>query len=71
MAMTPSPDSDVVGVSVFYRGEGADIFHTYSTDARGVDLFNAAYNYLDVVPKGRDEGGRSRFRVRRHDEYEA
>jgi predicted dithiol-disulfide oxidoreductase (DUF899 family) len=27
------------------------------------------YHYLDLVPKGRDEGGRGPFWVRRHDEY--
>jgi predicted dithiol-disulfide oxidoreductase (DUF899 family) len=31
------------------------IFHTYSTFGRGIDLMNTAYNYLDLVPKGRDE----------------
>jgi predicted dithiol-disulfide oxidoreductase (DUF899 family) len=56
------------GVSVFARENGS-IFHTYSTYARGIDLLNTAYNYLDLVPKGRDEAGRSQFWVRRHDEY--
>ena len=56
------------GVSVFARENGS-IFHTYSTYARGIDLLNTAYNYLDLVPKGRDEGGRSQSWVRRHDEY--
>jgi predicted dithiol-disulfide oxidoreductase (DUF899 family) len=54
---------------VFFKDDG-EIFHTYSTYARGIDLMNTAYNYLDLVPKGRDEGGRSQFWVRRHDEYE-
>jgi predicted dithiol-disulfide oxidoreductase (DUF899 family) len=59
------------GVSVFYRDDG-DVFHTYSTYARGIDLLNTAYNYLDLVPKGRDEEGRQpQFWVRRHDEYAA
>jgi predicted dithiol-disulfide oxidoreductase (DUF899 family) len=57
------------GVSVFYRDADGRIFHTYSTYARGIDLLNTAYNYLDLVPKGRDEGGRSQSWVRRHDEY--
>jgi len=42
------------GVSAFIR-QGDKIFHTYSTYARGVDMFNTAYHYLDVAPKGRDE----------------
>jgi len=58
------------GVSVFCKDGGA-LFHTYSTYARGIDLLNTAYNYLDLMPKGRDEEGRpSQFWVRRHDEYE-
>ena len=64
------PDSDVVGVSVFYQDDSGNLFHTYSTYARGVDLFNTAYNYLDIVPGGRDEEGRHpQYWVRRHDEY--
>jgi predicted dithiol-disulfide oxidoreductase (DUF899 family) len=59
------------GVSVFYKDEDGAIFHTYSTYARGIDLLNTAYNYLDLVPKGRDEEGRPpQFWVRRHDEYD-
>jgi predicted dithiol-disulfide oxidoreductase (DUF899 family) len=57
------------GTSVFYKDAAGRVFHTYSTQARGLDLQNTAYNYLDLTPKGRDEGGRSQFWVRRHDEY--
>ena len=57
------------GVSVFCRDAAGSIFHTYSTHARGIDLMNTAYNYLDLTPKGRDEDGRGQFWVRRHDEY--
>ena len=59
------------GMSVFYRDESGSVFHTYSSYARGIDLLNTAYNYLDLVPKGRDEGGRGQSWVRRHDEYAA
>lgn len=42
----------------------------YSTYARGLDMMNTAYHYLDLAPRGRDEEGRSpQFWVRRHDEY--
>jgi len=61
--------SDREGLSVFYRADDGSIFHTYSTFARGIDMFNTDYNYLDVVPKGRDEGGKGPYWVRRHDEY--
>jgi len=65
--LAPSND-EREGVSVFAKDDGS-IFHTYSAYARGIDLLNTAYNYLDIVPKGRDEGGRSQYWVRRHDEY--
>jgi len=59
------------GMSVFYKDESGRIFHTYSTYARGIDIFNTAYNYLDTVPLGRQEGdGRgNQWWVKRHDEY--
>jgi predicted dithiol-disulfide oxidoreductase (DUF899 family) len=57
------------GVSVFCRDQAGSVFHTYSTYARGIDAFSVDYQYLDLVPKGRDEGGRGPFWVRRHDEY--
>jgi len=59
------------GISVFYKDESGRLFHTYSTYARGIDIANAAYHYLDMVPKGRDEHGRGPYWVRRHDEYTA
>jgi predicted dithiol-disulfide oxidoreductase (DUF899 family) len=58
------------GISVLYKDAAGGVFRTYSTFARGLDLMNTAYNYLDLVPKGRDEGGRGPSWVRRHDEYE-
>lgn len=61
--------SDREGVSVFYKDEKSSIFHTYSTYARGIDLQNTVYNYLDLTPKGRDEGEKGSSWVRRHDEY--
>jgi predicted dithiol-disulfide oxidoreductase (DUF899 family) len=62
---------DREGISVFARGAHGGVFHTYSTYARGIDMMNAAYQYLDLVPKGRDEpsDGDPQFWVRRHDEY--
>ena len=69
---TKAPElPDREGISVFYRDEDGNLFRTYSTYARGIDMLNAAYNYIDLVPKGRDEQGRApQFWVRRHDEYE-
>jgi predicted dithiol-disulfide oxidoreductase (DUF899 family) len=62
--------SDREGVSVFYKDASGAIFHTYSTYARGIDMLNTAYHYLDLVPKGRDEGDSPQSWVRFHDRYE-
>jgi predicted dithiol-disulfide oxidoreductase (DUF899 family) len=59
------------GVSVFYKEESGDIFHTYSSYARGGDLLIGAYNYLDLTPLGRREKkGEGMDWVRRHDRYD-
>ena len=47
---------ELPGISAFFR-DGGHIYHTYSTYARGLDMLNVAYHYLDIAPKGRDEGG--------------
>ena len=61
--------TDREGTSVFFKDKKGRIFRTYSTYARGIDLMNTAYNYLDLTPKGRDEGDKGPFWVKRHDEY--
>jgi predicted dithiol-disulfide oxidoreductase (DUF899 family) len=62
---------ELPGVSVFIRDESGDVFHTYSAYARGLDLMVGAYNYLDLVPKGRDEDALdfTMAWVRHHDRY--
>ena len=59
------------GISVFYKSADGAIYHTYSTYARGLDMMNGAYHYLDLVPKGRDEDDLpyAMSWVRIHDEY--
>jgi predicted dithiol-disulfide oxidoreductase (DUF899 family) len=57
------------GVSIFVKDSSGAIFHTYSAYARGIDLVNTAYNYLDLVPKGRDESGRPLDWIRHRDKY--
>jgi len=59
------------GASVFYREDG-DIFHTYSTYGRGLDMMLNAYNFIDLTPKGRDEDSLPypMAWVRHHDKYE-
>jgi predicted dithiol-disulfide oxidoreductase (DUF899 family) len=64
----PGP-SEREGHSVFSKDEHGDVFHTYSCYARGNDMLNIHYHYLDMVPKGRDENGRGPYWVRRRDEY--
>jgi predicted dithiol-disulfide oxidoreductase (DUF899 family) len=57
-------------MSVFCKDDAGSVFHTYSTYARGIDLVNTAYNYLDLTPGGRDEEGKPpQYWVRRHDRY--
>jgi predicted dithiol-disulfide oxidoreductase (DUF899 family) len=58
------------GHSIFYKDPSGTVFHTYSCYDRGNDKLNLHYHYLDLVPKGRDEGGRGPYWVRRHDEYD-
>lgn len=64
--------TDLPGISVFYRSEHDEIFHTYSCYTRGIDAMNVTYQYLDLVPKGRDEDelGDTLAWVRHHDRYE-
>ena len=66
---TPWSGTEAPGISVFLK-EGEQIFHTYSTYERGLDMLNVAYHYVDLVPKGRDEGdGGLGEWVHRRDEY--
>src|SRR6266516_1344531 len=79
LAMGDDVTGEGHGLSAFLRGE-ADVFHTYSTYARGTDLLNSTFNYLDLTALGRQEPweeppGRSWLPAsgwwwRRHDEYE-
>ncbi len=64
-------NDEMPGLSVFYKNKDGDVFHTYSTYARGLDILVGAYNFLDLVPKGRDEDHLDFTMdwVRRHDQY--
>ncbi len=63
--------TELTGISVFYKAGDDVIYHTYSTYARGLDMMNGAYHFLDLVPKGRDEAptGHKMTWVRLHDSY--
>jgi hypothetical protein len=67
------PAEEAPGASVFYKDAKGQIFHTYSTYGRGLDILLTTYNYLDLTPKGRDEEGmvpHAMAWVRHHDRYE-
>jgi predicted dithiol-disulfide oxidoreductase (DUF899 family) len=65
------PSEEAPGASVFAKDAAGDVFHTYSTYARGLDMLIGAYNFLDLVPKGRDEDALAFTMawVRHHDRY--
>jgi len=68
----PDPEIDELpGASVFVRGEDGAIYHTYSSYARGNETTLPAYGWIDMVPKGRDEGADGNLGdwVKRHDSY--
>ena len=66
------PSAEGPGISVFYQDDDGNIFHTYSAYARGSENTINTYNYLDLVPKGRDEDGLpfTMAWLRHHDRYE-
>ena len=72
-AATAFPMTEGPGISVFRKDGSGNVFHTYSSYARGLDMFIGAYHLLDIVPKGRDEDALafSMEWLRHHDRYEA
>ena len=66
------PSDEMPGISVFYKNQQGEVFHTYSCYARGLDLLNGAYNFMDLAPKGRDEDDLpyTMAWLRRHDQYD-
>ena len=66
------PAEEAPGFSVFYKDDAGQVYHTYSTYARGGEPFIGVYTFLDMVPKGRDEDGLafSMSWVRHHDRYD-
>jgi predicted dithiol-disulfide oxidoreductase (DUF899 family) len=65
--------AELPGISVFCKDRAGTVFHSYSSYGRGGDLLIGAYNYLDLVPKGRDEEGLALTMawVRHHDRYDS
>jgi predicted dithiol-disulfide oxidoreductase (DUF899 family) len=70
--LTEFPSEEAPGISVFYKDDRGNIFHTYSSFGRGTDILVGAYNYLDLTPKGRDEDSLpfTMAWLRHHDRYD-
>lgn len=69
---TSFPVSEAPAISIFAKDGGGQVFHTYSCYSRGLDNMNVAYQYLDLLPKGRDEDSlpHPMAWVKRHDQYQ-
>ena len=70
--MQAFPQEEAPGISVFYKDDAGEVFHTYSTYGRGVEVMMGAYNLLDLTPQGRGEDNPiyAMDWVRHHDRYE-
>lgn len=68
----PAFRDELPGVSVFAKDAAGDVFHTYSTYGRGVEVMMGTYRMLDLTPMGRDEADDAYGMswVRHHDRYE-
>jgi predicted dithiol-disulfide oxidoreductase (DUF899 family) len=67
----PAYGEEVPGASAFIKKDG-NVFHTYSTYARGLDILLPMYNWIDLTAKGRDEAEikpHAMAWVRHHDRY--
>ena len=68
---TTFPSEEAPGISIFAKDDSGQVYHTYSCYSRGLDNMNVAYQYLDLLPKGRDEADLpyAMAWVKRHDQY--
>jgi predicted dithiol-disulfide oxidoreductase (DUF899 family) len=62
-------DRELPGLSVFVKNDAGEVFHTYSTYARGLDALLGANHYLDMTPEGRNDAAHPNW-PRRRDEYD-
>jgi predicted dithiol-disulfide oxidoreductase (DUF899 family) len=62
--------NELPGVSAFIKNDAGEVFHTYSSYARGNEEVIGAFIYLDMTPKGRNENEIMGW-VKRNDEYES
>jgi predicted dithiol-disulfide oxidoreductase (DUF899 family) len=70
--LTAFPADEAPGISIFVKNDAGEVFHTYSTFGRGVEVMMGAYSLIDLTPKGRDEQDlpHTMAWVRHHDRYE-
>lgn len=70
--LTAFPQDEAPGISIFFRNDAGEVFHTYSTFGRGVEVMMGTYSLIDLTPKGRDEAQQAYTMewVRHHDRYE-
>lgn len=66
--ITWKPRNGYFGLCSFFR-EGDDVFHTYDTSDRGLEIILSTYHLLDMTKLGRQEVGNGMNGFRRHDEY--
>ncbi|GFF30066.1 hypothetical protein IFM61606_10471 [Aspergillus udagawae] len=66
--ITWKPGNGYFGLSSFFR-EGDEVFHTYETSSRGLEIILSTYHLLDMTLMGRQEVGNGMNNFRRHDEY--
>ena len=65
------PQTEAPGISVFAKDASGNVYLTYSTYGRGVEVVMTTYDLLDLVPKGRNEDPEATMSwVRHHDRYE-
>jgi predicted dithiol-disulfide oxidoreductase (DUF899 family) len=68
----PARSGEMHGASIFAKNAAGEVFHTYSSYGRGLEELLGIYGYLDLVPRGRGEGGLPYPMAwyRHHDRYE-
>ncbi len=67
--LTSFPSEEAPGLSVFVRNDAGEVFHTYSTFGRGVEVMMGAYGLIDLTPVGRNENAQPMDWIRHHDRY--
>ena len=50
---TPITSEEMMGASIFVRNKSGEVFHTYSTFARGIENLMGTFMWLDLTPGGR------------------